>query len=236
MQAPGDWQAQSTMGGSPTPKMCASGTWSPVQPAPRVFSTGRWRPLLDGPLFGAFCPFGMDGSPTPRSEMAGRVARWANSHPEIWKSNPVKGDVGLVFVPSPSSSTMCSRATLTSIPNPCVEAYQAFFDSNIQPDFVALDNIGEYKIVYLPYPVMLKQETVAKLRSFVEQGGMLISEGLPAYFGDHGHVGAVQPNYGLDEVFGARESFVQFTPDISNDLMIEVKGFEHLRPLVSAGL
>jgi beta-galactosidase len=103
-------------------------------------------------------------------------------------------------------------------------AYQAFFDSNIQPDFVALDNISEYKILYLPYPVMLKQETVAKLRSFVEQGGTLISEGLPAYFGDHGHVGAVQPNYGLDEVFGARETFVQFTPDISNDLMLEVKG------------
>ena len=71
---------------------------------------------------------------------------------------------------------------------------------------------------------MLKQETVAKLRSYVEQGGTLMSEGLPAYFGDHGHVGTVQPNYGLDEVFGARESYVEFTPDISNDLMLEVKG------------
>jgi beta-galactosidase len=103
-------------------------------------------------------------------------------------------------------------------------AYQAFFESNIQPDFVALDNISEYKVLYLPYPVMLKQETVARLRSFVEQGGTLISEGLPAYFGDHGHVGTVQPNYGLDEVFGARETYVQFTPDIANDLMLEVKG------------
>jgi beta-galactosidase len=103
-------------------------------------------------------------------------------------------------------------------------AYQAFFDSNIQPDFVALDNIGEYKMIYLPYPMMLKQETVAKLRAYVEQGGTLVSEGLPAYFGDHGHVGTVQPNYGLDEVFGARESYVEFTPDISNDLMLEVKG------------
>jgi beta-galactosidase len=37
-------------------------------------------------------------------------------------------------------------------------------------------------------------------------------------------VGTVQPNYGLDEVFGARESYVEFTPDISNDLMLEVKG------------
>ncbi len=59
----------------------------------------RWRPLLDGPLFGAFGPFGMDGSVTPRAEMAGTIARWANAHPELWKSHPVKGDIGLVYVP-----------------------------------------------------------------------------------------------------------------------------------------
>ena len=76
----------------------------------------------------------------------------------------------------------------------------------------------EYKIVYLPYPVMLKRETVHKLRGYVEQGGTLISEGLPAYFGDHGHAGETQPNYGLDEFFGARESYVEFTPDLLDKL------------------
>jgi beta-galactosidase len=184
----------------------------------------RWRPLLDGPLFGAFGPFAMDGSPTPRSEMAGRVARWANGHPEIWKSNPVKGDVGLVFIPESELFNYVQQGDTDFYAQSVRGAYQAFFDSNIQPDFVALDNIAEYKIIYLPYPVMLKQETAAKLRTFVEQGGTLVSEGLPGYFGDHGHVGTVQPNYGLDEVFGARESYVEFTPDISNDLMLEVKG------------
>ena len=58
----------------------------------------RWRPLLDGPLFGAFGPMGMDGSVTPRAEMASKLARWTNSHADIWKSRPVKGDVGIVFV------------------------------------------------------------------------------------------------------------------------------------------
>ena len=58
----------------------------------------RWRPLLDGPLFGAFGPMGMDGSVTPQAEMASKLARWTNSHADIWKSRPVKGDVGIVFV------------------------------------------------------------------------------------------------------------------------------------------
>jgi len=31
-------------------------------------------------------------------------------------------------------------------------AYQAFFDSNIQADFVSIDDIGEYPLIYLPFP------------------------------------------------------------------------------------
>ncbi len=86
--------------------------------------------------------------------------------------------------------------------------------------------MAQYKIVYLPYPVMLKKETVDKLKAYVEQGGTLISEGLPAYFGDHGHAGATQPNYGLDEVFGAKERYVEFTPDLLEKLTLKVNGQE----------
>lgn len=184
----------------------------------------RWRPLLDGPLFGAFGPFAIDGSMTPRSEMAGRIARWANAHPEIWKSNPVRGDVGIVFIPESEIFNYVQQESTAFYAQSVRGAYQAFFDSNLQPDFVSLDNIAEYKLVYLPYPVMLKSETAAKLRTYVEQGGTLISEGLPGYFGDHGHVGTVQPNNGLDELFGARESHVEFMPDISDQLTFQLKG------------
>jgi beta-galactosidase len=69
---------------------------------------------------------------------------------------------------------------------------------------------------------MLSQATAAKLRDWVAGGGTLIAEGCPAYFGDHGHVGTVQPNYGLDELFGARESYVEFTPDLLTDLRLTV--------------
>lgn len=184
----------------------------------------RWRPLLDGPLFGAFGAFGMDGSVTPRAEMAGKVARWANAHPDVWASHPVRGDIGLVFVPESEMFNYVQQGSTDFYAQSIRGAYQAFFDSNIQADFVALDDIGKYKIVYLPYPVMLKSETVQKLRQYLEQGGTLISEGLPAYFGDHGRAGAAQPNYGLDQVFGARESYVEFTPDLLDNLSLEVGG------------
>ena len=135
----------------------------------------------------------------------------------------IKGDVGLVFVPESELFNYVQQRGTEFYDQSICGAYQAFFDSNIQPDFVSIDDIGEYKIIYLPYPVMLKNETAGRLRRFVEQGGILISEGLPGYFGDHGHVGAVQPNFGLNEVFGARESYVEFMPDISDQLMLQVK-------------
>jgi beta-galactosidase len=105
-------------------------------------------------------------------------------------------------------------------------AYQAFFDSNIQADFVGIDDIAEYPMIYLPYPVMLRKTTADKLRDYVAKGGRLVSEGCPGYFGDGGTVGLVQPNLGLDQVFGAREAYVQFTPDLLGKLTLTVKDKE----------
>lgn len=184
----------------------------------------RWRPLLDGPLFGAFGPFAMDGSVTPRAEMAGHVAKWANSHPDVWKSRPVKGDVGLLFLPESEIFNYAQQGATEYYAQSMKGAYQAYFDANIQADFVALKDIDEYKLVYLPYPVMLKQTTAERLKEYVRGGGTLICEGLPGYFGDRGHVGTVQPNFGLDTLFGAREKYVEFDPDLSDQMTFEVNG------------
>jgi beta-galactosidase len=208
----------------------------------------RWRPLLDGPLFGAFGPMGMDGSVTPQAEMASTLARWTNANADIWKSRPVKGDVGIVFVQEADDfnsvqsgaaggggggggarggrgATAGSGASAAGAYVQSVQgAYQAFFDSNIQADFVDIDHIGEYPMIYLAYPEMLKKSTADKLREYVAKGGKLISEGCPGYFGDGGTVGTVQPNLGLDQLFGARETYVQFTPDILDRLTLTVRG------------
>jgi beta-galactosidase len=198
----------------------------------------RWRPLLDGPLFGAFGPMGMDGSVTPRAEMAGKLARWANAHADLWKSRPVKGDVGIVFVQEAADFASiqgggggggrgAAAAGEGGGGNNYIQstqgAYQAFFDSNIQADFVGIDDIGQYPVIYLPYPEMLRKATADKLRDYVAQGGKLVSEGCPGYFGDGGTVGTIQPNLGLNELFGARETYVQFTPDLLGKLSLTVQ-------------
>jgi beta-galactosidase len=83
--------------------------------------------------------------------------------------------------------------------------------------------MAEYPVIYLAYPEMLTKSTAAKLRDYVAKGGRLISEGCPGYFGDGGTAGAVQPNLGLDQLFGARETYVQFTPDLLDKLTLTVR-------------
>ncbi|MGE3913071.1 MAG: beta-galactosidase, partial [Chloroflexota bacterium] len=184
----------------------------------------RWRPLLDGPLFGAFGAYGMDGLRTPRSDMTSQLAQWAGSHEQadLWAARPVRGEVGIVVVPE--SQLFCyAQQGSTDLYAQCARgAYQGFFQVGIQADWVLIDHIDEYDVLYLPMPAMLPAAVAERLRGWVERGGTLISEGCPGYFGDRGRVGTVQPNHGLDEVFGAQEVHVEFTPDLLRDLTFEL--------------
>ncbi|MCC7368306.1 MAG: beta-galactosidase [Chloroflexi bacterium] len=197
----------------------------------------RWRPLLNGVLFGAFGPYGMDGSRTERSEMVRQVGAWATAAEQarLWESRPVQGDIGIVYVPEAERFTFAQThgtggvtpgvwTTPTAYTHAMQGAYRAFWTSNIQADWVHIDDIDQYRRLYLPMPIMLNRQTAARLRDWVAAGGTLISEGCPAYWGDLGWVGAEQPNLGLDELFGAKESYVEFTPDLLADLRLTVRG------------
>lgn len=188
----------------------------------------RWRPLLDGPLFGAFGPYGMDGSRTTRSEMSRRVSEWvhADEQADLWRSRPMKGEIGILLNPECQLFTYAQQRD-TTLFGDCYEgAYRGFYDNNIQADFVHPDDIDGWGFLYVPYPVMMPRELAAKLREWVEAGGTLVSEGCPAYWDGRAHVGEVQPNLGLDELFGARESYVEFTPELLGDLELTVLGEE----------
>ena len=201
------WDLVSSCGARPGCSTCAGGRCS----------TGR--------SSARSAPTRLDGSRTDRSEMAPASAGGPTTpRRPLWQSRPVRARSASSTCPRPSSSATPSRATPTSMPAPLQGAYQAFFDHNIQADWVHIDHIAERDALYLPFPVMLTQQTADRLRQWVEAGGTLIAEGCPAYFGDRGHVGATQPNLGLDELFGARESYVEFTPDLLGDLRFHLHG------------
>ncbi|MEP1208398.1 MAG: beta-galactosidase [Rhizobiaceae bacterium] len=188
----------------------------------------RYRPLLNGPLFGAFGSYGMDGSRTPRSEIVSDIAKWAN-HPaqaDLFDASPVIGDVGLLVVPEVQEwdYLLSAEGGFDTYQAAMFGAYKGFVENNILVDWVQLSDIDRYKLLYFPYPIMMRQDQADILSDWIARGGILISESCPGYFGDHGRVGTVQPNLGLDTVFGAKEAEVEFMPDIADRDQLEFEG------------
>jgi beta-galactosidase len=145
----------------------------------------------------------------------------------------VKGDIGILVVPESQIHNYVSEGETDYYYRSVTGAYQGFLFNNIQPDFVHIDDLGpEHDLVYLPYPVMLEKETCERLLAWVQRGGKLISEGLPAYFGNRGRAGETQPNYGLDQLFGVKQDWVQFTPDLLENLKIKLQDNSNIRGAV----
>jgi beta-galactosidase len=188
----------------------------------------RWRPLLDGPLFGAFGSYGMDGSRTPRSDMASDLAKWANAPAQkpLFEARPVRGDIGILVIPEAQAwdYLLNYKHCPETYQQAMWGAYRGFFDNGIQADWVHIDDIASYDAIYAPYPIMLTSAHARILADWVAAGGKLISEATPGYFGDRGKVGTVQPNNGLDTVFGAREDEVEFMPDIGDRIRFSLDG------------
>ncbi|MCD7060633.1 beta-galactosidase [Pelagibacterium xiamenense] len=188
----------------------------------------RYRPLLDGPLFGAFGSYGMDGARTPRSDAASAIAKWAN-HPDqsaLMAASPVRGDIGIVVAPETQQwdYLLSHEGGYDTYAAAMWGAYRGFFDNNIQADWVHIDDIAAYETLYFPYPIMLTAEHARQLTDWVNKGGRLICEACPGYFGDRGRAGTVQPNLGLDAVFGVKEDTVEFMPDIGDRIRFDYEG------------
>lgn len=180
----------------------------------------RWRPLLDGVLFGAFGPYAMDGSRTDRSRMSTDVAAWVQAPEQkpLWRSRPVAGEIGIAFNPECQLFTYAQHRTTAPFGESYEGVYRGFLDAGIQADFVHLDDIDAWRFLYLPYPVLLSDDAVERLIGWVSSGGTLISEGCPGYWSDRARIGERQPSRGLARLFGCTESYVEFTPDLLDDI------------------
>jgi beta-galactosidase len=190
----------------------------------------RWRPLLDGHLFGAYGFYANDGSRTDRSRMLSSIAKWANDPAQagFFQSGPAKAKLGLVVLPeSLAFKTLLGQNIDTGVFDKAISgAYKAFYDNNIPVDFVDIADIAGYGFLFFAYPVMGYKKHFEALTAWVKAGGKLISQGCPAYFGETGRLGTVQPNFGLDAFFGCTETDAEFLPDISSDIHFDYNGMK----------
>ena len=94
--------------------------------------------------------------------------------------------------------------------------YRALFPTNVPVDFIHIDEIargkaGVYKLIILPYPLMISEPAARALVDYVSSGGALVAEARLAWNDERGRAKEIIPGFGLNEVCGCRETSVQQT-------------------------
>jgi beta-galactosidase len=188
--------------------------WQVVAHGATEISVYAWYPMNSGYESNGYGLINLDGTLTPRSRAAGKVAKEIDKDgPHLLASRPAPAQVAILYdrlsymvggeEPSRSNLGYAGRDSLLGI-------HRAFFEEQIPVDFahamdVVENRLGQYKIVYLPFPVMLSKDVAEGILRYIKNGGTVVGEARLAWNDERGFSSDVIPGQGLSTVFGARE-------------------------------
>src|SRR5215469_3806110 len=192
--------------------------WQVLAHGAREIAVYAWYPMSSGFESNGYGLINLDGTLTERARVAGRTVNAIARHgAEILGSTPAPAQVAILYnrlsymvggsEPSLSKLGNAERDSLLGL-------YSAFFEENIPVDFVhPVDVIGnrlqQYKILFLPFPVMLSREVAEGVKQYVQAGGTAVAEARLAWNDARGFASDVIPGAGLADLFGARESVIK---------------------------
>jgi beta-galactosidase len=192
--------------------------WQVLSHGARQISVYAWYPMSSGYESNGYGLINLDGTLTPRARAAGRVAQTiARNSADIRQCSPAQAEVGILYnrlssmvggaQPSLSKLGNAERDSLKGL-------HRAFFEEQIPVDFihpedVVQDRLSQYKIVFLPFPVMLSKNVGAGVARYIQSGGTVVAEARLAWNDERGFSSDRVPGFGLDEVFGAREKLIR---------------------------
>jgi len=202
--------------------------WQVIAHGGKEIAIYAWYPMSSGFESNGYGLINLDGTLTDRAQAAGSTAQVIERHAGgIDRAQPVTAEVAILYdrlsylvggsQPSLSNLGNAERDSLLGV-------YRAFFENQIPVDFVhpaALpgDNLNQYRIVFLPYPVMLFESVAEQVKRYVAQGGTAVAEARLAWNDERGFASPVIPGFGLDEIFGAREKLIR--PEAESQLVIQ---------------
>ena len=208
-----------------TPSDLRMWMWSSLARGAKAVNVYAWYPMSSGYESGGYGLINLDGTITERARWAGNVAKVVDANQRLFlNARPPRAEVAIVYNPlsymvggrRPPYSTGGQGETGAIERNSMLGPYRALFPSSVPVDFIHIDEIAagkasRYKMIYLPYPLMINEATARGLRQFVENGGALVSEARLAWNDDSGRAKEIIPGFGLHEVCGCRETAVQQT-------------------------
>ena len=87
--------------------------------------------------------------------------------------------------------------------------FKALYENNITVDMVRMDRnldlqmLKAYKIIYLPFQIVMRRGVADMLKAYVRQGGWVVADARTATLDELDFAYRTSPGAGLDELFGA---------------------------------
>lgn len=212
------------VGSTVTPEDIRVWAWSALARGAKGINFYAWYPMSSGYESGGFGLIQLDGTVTERARVAGSVARVVDRNQRLFlDARPPQAEVAVVYNPLAHFTGGRQRDTATGGPqgevagierDSLLGVYRALFGRNVPLDYVHIKELSEetlrpYKLVILPYPLMLPEAAAAPLKRYVENGGTLVAEARLGWNNERGYASERIPGMGLSEVMGCRETAVQ---------------------------
>jgi len=192
-------------------------TWGMVSRGARAINYYAFYPMNAGYESGGYGLISLDGTLTERSRHAGEIARHIEENSDLLlESHPEPAEAAIVFSPlTPLVGGYDEESGRTAMHEAVAGYHRMFFERNLPADVLssrelAKDNLDRYKLVIVPYPLMLTGEEAAVLKAYVSAGGHLFVEARAGWVDEKGHAQPRIPGFGWDEMLGVREG--QLTP------------------------
>ena len=195
-----------------TPSDLELQAWGAVARGARSISFYAFYPMSTGYESGGYGLINLDGSLTERSRRAGATAQTIAAHADLLlAARPVPAEVAIVFNPlAPLLGGEQAYGDRRSMHRAVAGYHRMFFERNIPVDLpsareLSAEGLRRYKLVIVPYPILLTTGMAAALEQYVKDGGRLFVEARPGWQDERGHAEPVLPGFGWHRLFGVRE-------------------------------
>ena len=192
--------------------------WKALSHGAREISIYAWYPMNSGYESNGYGLINLDGSLTPRARAAGAVAgTMARQGAALLSTEPAPAQAAVLFnrLSYMVGGSEPSLSKLGNAPRESLEGlHRALLEQQIPLDFVhplevEHDQLSQYKILFLPFPVMLSKSVTEGVSRFIRNGGTVVAEARLAWNDERGYSSDEVPGMGLAAVFGAREKVIR---------------------------
>lgn len=204
--------------------------WSAIAKGAKGVNIYAYYPMSSGYEAGGYGLINLDGTVTDRAVKAGEMAEVVNQNQQLFlASTPEKAQIGIVYNPlSQMTGGMQRRDYPGALTNSLIGYFQTFANHNIPVDFIHREHVennqlSQYKLLIVPYPVMFTQQAAEGLRKFVKEGGYVLAEARLAWNDERGYASEIIPGLELHKVFGVHENEVR----MGENILLQITDAKH---------